>query len=278
MKQKSEAVVWIKREGNKQDVSVPDIEAKEINGGHDFKTSLMAGFEIGLNKVQETALRFLLRELLQACIQMDVDADGHGEKGIAFPGMDAHIMQMVIIKHPVIYPFAGSPVVVNLLIFFRTSWHRGIEPDVPVRFCVNTAAIGGWGTFLLTGAGVSLAAGKGTAPFAGMLLLTIAPVDHAETGHAQGSAIRINRDRVWNGIRSAPVRVKVDERADPPFFAEPISGIVVMCGIETEVADRDIRVDGPKLPQGDDSVNTVVPSGIEEADMEWEVNANVCIM
>lgn len=30
---------------------------------------------------------------------MDVDANNHGKKGIAFFGVDAHIMKMVIIKH-----------------------------------------------------------------------------------------------------------------------------------------------------------------------------------
>ena len=73
---------------------------------------------------------------------MDVDADDHGEEGIAFFGMYAHIMQVVIIKYPVIYPFTGSTVVVDLLIFLRTSGDRSIEPDIPFRFCVDTAAIG----------------------------------------------------------------------------------------------------------------------------------------
>ena len=73
---------------------------------------------------------------------MDVDADDHGEEGITFPGMDAHIMKMVIIEYPVINPFTGSAVVVNFLIFLRTSGDRSIEPDIPFRFCVDTAAIG----------------------------------------------------------------------------------------------------------------------------------------
>lgn len=50
---------------------------------------------------------------------MDVDADDHGEKRIPFSGMDSHIMEMVVIQNPVVYPFAGSPVVVNLLVFIR---------------------------------------------------------------------------------------------------------------------------------------------------------------
>ena len=108
--------------------------------------------------------------------------------------MYAHIMQVVIIKYPVIYPFAGSAVIVNLLIFICPPWHRGIEADVPVRLGIDTASIRRRGTFLLTGAGVSFAAGKRAPPFTGMLLFTVAPVNHAVTGHAQWCAVRINRD------------------------------------------------------------------------------------
>ena len=35
-------------------------------------------------------------------------ADDYGEKGIAFPGMDAHIMKEIIIQHPIIYLFTLS--------------------------------------------------------------------------------------------------------------------------------------------------------------------------
>ncbi len=136
---------------------------------------------------------------------MDVDADNHGEEGIAFSGMYAHTMQVVIIKYPVIYPFAGSAVIVNLLIFIRPSWHRGIEADIPVRLGVDAPSIRRRGAILLTGAGIRFAAGKRAAPFTGMLLFAVAPVDHTETCHAQGSAIGINRDRIRNGIGPAAV-------------------------------------------------------------------------
>ena len=72
---------------------------------------------------------------------MDVDTDDHGEERIALSGMYAHAMQMVIIKYPVIKPFAGSTVVVDSLIFIRTPGDRSIEADIPVRFCIDTAAI-----------------------------------------------------------------------------------------------------------------------------------------
>lgn len=179
---------------------------------------------------------------------MYIDADGHGEEGIPLSGMDAHIMKMVIVEDPVVYPFAGSAVIVDLLIFSRSSRHRSIEADVPFRLGIDTAAIGGLGAFLFTGTGICFATGKWAAPFARMLLFTVAPVDHAETGHAQGCAIMVNGDGVGDGIRPAPVRVEVDKRADIPFLAEFVSSIVVMCRVQTDVLDRDVRVNGFKFP------------------------------
>ena len=72
---------------------------------------------------------------------MDADADDHSEEGIPFPCMDAHIMKVVIIEHPVIHPFTGSAVVINSLIFICSPGHWGIEADVPFRFGVDTPAI-----------------------------------------------------------------------------------------------------------------------------------------
>lgn len=209
---------------------------------------------------------------------MDVDADNHGEEGIALFGMYTHIMQMIIVEYPVIYPFAGSAVIVNLLIFIRPSWHRGIEPDVPIRLGVDTAAIRRRGTFLLTGTGFHLAAGKRTPPFTGMLLLTIAPVDHAEPGHAQRGAVFVNGDGIGNGAGPAAVIVEVNERPDIPILAKPIGGIVVMCGVQAEIAYSDIRIDGLKFTEGDDGADTVVPPGVKETDMQWEVNSNIGIV
>ena len=77
---------------------MPNIAAKEFNGGHDFKTSLMAGFERGFYAFKVMLyLCFLFCPFLQPCVQMDADADNHGEEGIAFSGVDAHVMEMVII-------------------------------------------------------------------------------------------------------------------------------------------------------------------------------------
>lgn len=41
---------------------------------------------------------------------MDADTDKHGEERIALPGMDIHIMEMVVIECLVVYSFAGSTI------------------------------------------------------------------------------------------------------------------------------------------------------------------------
>ena len=111
-----------------------------------------------------------------------------------------------------------------------------------------------------------------------MFLSAIPPVDHTETCHAQRRAVFVNRDGIGDGFRPATVIIQVNKGADLPFLAKTIGGIVVIGRIQTEVTDRDIRVDGLKFPEGNDSADTVVPSGSQKADMKREVNADVCIM
>lgn len=111
-----------------------------------------------------------------------------------------------------------------------------------------------------------------------MLLFTVSPVDHTETGHAQGSAVFVDGDGIRDGLGPAAVTIQVDEGAYLPFLAEGIGGIVVIGRIQAEVTDRDIRIDGHKFAEGNDSAYAVMSPGIEEADMEREVNSDVCIM
>jgi hypothetical protein len=111
-----------------------------------------------------------------------------------------------------------------------------------------------------------------------MLLFTVPPVDHTEPGHAQGCAVFIDGDGVRDGIWAAAVGIKVNKRPDLPFLAESISGIIVMGGVQADIPDRDIRVNGPEFPEGDDGADAVVPSGIQETDMERQVDPGFCIM
>lgn len=238
----------------------------------------MAGFGGEFSKVQKPDLSILPCVFLQTRIQMDADADDCGKEGIAFSGMDAHIVQMVVIQHPVVYPFAGSTVVVDFLIFRSPSGYRSIESDVPVGFGIDAAAIGGRGTLIPACAGAGFATGERAAPFAGMLLLTIAPVDHTETGHAQRRAVFINGDGIRNGSGPPPVRVEVNKRSDLPFLAKAICGIVVMCRVQTDIPDRDVRIDGCEFPKGNNRADAVMPPGVKEADMERQVNADMGIV
>ena len=111
-----------------------------------------------------------------------------------------------------------------------------------------------------------------------MLLFTVAPVDHTETGHAQRGAVPINGDGVRDGIRASPVRVKVNERPDLPFPAESISGIVVMCGVQADIPDRDVRVKSPEFPEGDNGTYAVIAPGVQETDMQGQIDTVSCIM
>lgn len=70
-----------------------------------------------------------------------MDVDDYDEEGIVLPGVEAHIMKTVIIKHPVI-SLAWSAIIINSLIFFCSPYHRRIEADIPVRLGENIAAIG----------------------------------------------------------------------------------------------------------------------------------------
>lgn len=65
--------------------------------------------------------------------------------------MDLHIVQLVIIQDPVIDPFAGCPVFIGVFIFRCSPWDRGVKADVPVRLCINTAAVMGRGAGIPTG-------------------------------------------------------------------------------------------------------------------------------
>ena len=206
---------------------------------------------------------------------MDVNADNHGEERIPFFGMDSHIMKMVVIEDPVVNPFAGSTVAVNLFILVRATWNGSVKADVPGWFGVNAAAIRGRRAFFFAGTRTVPAADKGAAPFAGMFLFTVAPVDHTITSHAQGSTICVNGNGVRDGTGPAPFFVQVDERADIPFLAESVSSIVVMSRIQTEITDRDIRIYGSEFPQGNNSADAVMASGVKEADMERQVNADI---
>ena len=107
-----------------------------------------------------------------------------------------------------------------------------------------------------------------------MLLSAVLPVDHAETGPTQRGADFTNGDGIW----ASPVSVEVNERPDIPFLAEPISGVVVMGGVQADIPDRDVRVKCPEFPEGNNGADAVIAPGVQEADMQGQINAIFCIM
>lgn len=204
----------------------------------------------------------LVHALFYPRIQMNVDADDHGKEGIAFSGVDAHLVEMVIIEHTVVHPFAGSSVIVDSLVFLCAPWNGSVKPDVPVGFGVDAAAIRRRGAFRPAWAGVRFAADKRAAPFTGMLLFAVSPVDHTEPGPTQRCAVPVDPDGVRDRVRPSPVGVEINEGADAPFLAKAVSSVVVMGGVQAEVTDGDVRVNGSELAEGDDGADAVMPPGI----------------
>ena len=50
-------------------------------------------------------------------------------------------MQVIIIQDSVIDPFVGCPVFIDDFVFLCSPRDGSIKADVPVRLCINTAAI-----------------------------------------------------------------------------------------------------------------------------------------
>ena len=111
-----------------------------------------------------------------------------------------------------------------------------------------------------------------------MFLFAVPPVDHAQAGHAQGGAVFVDGNRVRDGIGPAAVGVEINKRLEFPFLAERVGGIVVMCRVQAEIFDRDIRIYGLKFPEGDDGAYAVMPPGVQETDMYRQVNPEISIV
>lgn len=97
---------------------------------------------------------------------MNVCTDQPQEERIPLFCVDLHIVQVIIIQDPVIDPFAGCPVFIGVFVFRRSPRNGSIKADVPVRLCINTAAIGGRGAGVSAGTGFYLFTSKRTSPFA----------------------------------------------------------------------------------------------------------------
>lgn len=187
-------------------------------------------------------------------------------------------MQMIIVQDPVVYPFAGCPVVINLFIFFCAACNRRIKTDIPGWFCINAASIRGRRAGVFTGTAAFFATGNRTAPFAAAASGTEAPVDHPVTGLTERSAIRIDGNGIRYGCRPAALGVQVDKRTDLPGFAQMIGGIIVMCRVQAEIPDKDIGIQIPEFLEGNDGADAVMPAGIQDMKMQGKIDFPLFIM
>ena len=203
---------------------------------------------------------------------MDVDAGDHGEKRIPFPAVDPHIMQMIVIQNTVIYPLRTGAAVVDPPVLFRTPGNGGIEPHIPGGLRIDAAPIGRRGAGFIEGTALYFLTGSGTAPFTSAAPGTETVVDHAQASLAEGGAVRVDGNGIGNGLWPAPVVIEVNKRLDIPAGAELVSRIIVMDGIQTEVPDPDMGIEGTEFGERDKDTDTVIAPGIQEADMEREID------
>lgn len=62
------------------------------------------------------------------------------------------------------------------------------------------------------------------------------------------------------------------------MLAEEVRGIVVMGRVQTDVPDRDVGVHRLKLSEGDNGADAVMSLGIQETDMQGQVNTDLSIV
>lgn len=99
--------------------------------------------------------------------------------------------------------------------------------DVPVRYCLGTAAIGGRGTFLLAGAGVCSVAGRWAMPFTEMLPFTVPWLTMHKPAIHRG--VLYSSMEMEFGMESGLpwLEFRVIKGFIFPFLAETIGGILV---------------------------------------------------
>lgn len=77
---------------------------------------------------------------------MDADADHGGKKRIVFFSMYHHTVEYIVIKDPVIDPFDGRALSIDLFIGVGAVGDIGIQANIPVRSCFDNPFIFGRGT------------------------------------------------------------------------------------------------------------------------------------
>ena len=159
------------------------------------------------------------------------------QKSVSFSSVDAHGMQMVIIEDAVVYPFAGCAVFIDFFVFPRAPGNWRIKAGIPGWLGIDAAPIWGFRAAVPAWAGIHFPADQRAAPLATAAASAVAPVYHPVSGLADRGSVVIDFNFIRNGLWPAAAGVQVNKRPDIPRFTEIICGIVVICGIKTQVLD-----------------------------------------
>lgn len=77
---------------------------------------------------------------------MDADVNHGDKKRIVFFPMYHHTVEPIVIKDPVVDPFGGRALSIDLFIGIGAAGDIGIQADIPVRSCFDNPSIFGRGT------------------------------------------------------------------------------------------------------------------------------------
>ena len=113
-----------------------------------------------------------------SCIQMNINAGYHGKKGVSFLSVNSHVMQMIMIENSIVNTFWTCPVVIRFFIFFRSSWYRRIQTDIPVRFSIYATPVGWRGAVIFAGTAALFTTGKRTTPLNTAASGTVTPINN----------------------------------------------------------------------------------------------------
>ena len=64
---------------------------------------------------------------LTSCVKVDTDSSEHGPKREMVNPTDFKKLQLVVVQHTVVYPFASGTFTVNVLIFLGVPWDSRME-------------------------------------------------------------------------------------------------------------------------------------------------------
>ena len=174
------------------------------------------------------------------------------------------MLQTVVIKNTIIYPFTGSTFAVDSLVFFGISWNAGLKTKITVILNIYRTAIITRRTSPSVRAGVNAAAFIGAAVFMGILSGVIAPWTHFMSGFAQRMPGFVKSDVIRSIFRRFGTAVDVNQCIDIHMLKQFISGYIVMCGIKADIFGSKTISMTAKIIKGIQKVFAVMPAGLSK--------------